>query len=229
MTEGKRIEGNFALVWVSDAQFVYKVKGKWAESLWQGHKLAHDVYEKYLVLARDGVCSRLRNLDLMRQKEEMEQEKAQMVVVIKRIRTNPRVYQPFASVPQAVAWLRHFEHDALRYPIMVVLGESHTGKTEWAKSLFQQPLELKIKNLTHFPDKMGEFTRGHHDTWIPDDVRDLNFFSTAPGCLARQIRCPRGICKHPWRSVSFLEVAVLCSNGCDMQLNNEEFRFVRVR
>ena len=54
-----------------------------------------------------------------------------------------------ASVPQAVAWLSHFEQDALRYPIMVVLGESHTGKTEWAKSLFQQPVELQIKNLTH--------------------------------------------------------------------------------
>ena len=58
---------------------------------------------------------------------------------------------------------------------MVVLGESHTGKTEWAKSLFQQPLELKIKNLTHFPDRLREFRRGYHDALILDDVRDLNF------------------------------------------------------
>ena len=29
----------------------------------------------------------------------------------------------------------------MRYPILVVLGGSFGGKTEWAKSLFKHPLE----------------------------------------------------------------------------------------
>ena len=63
----------------------------------------------------------------------------------------------------------------MRYPIMIVRGRSHTGKTEWAKSLFKKPLELKVGPLAHFPEKMREFDRSVHDGIILDDVRDLLF------------------------------------------------------
>ena len=66
---------------------------------------------------------------------------------------------------------------ALRYPLLLVLGPSHTGKTEWAKSLFCKPLELKIGTLEHFPEKMREFDRNFHDGLVLDDVRDLKFLS----------------------------------------------------
>lgn len=43
---------------------------------------------------------------------------------VRRIRSNPQVYKPFPRAPQAKEWLKLFETDALRYPIMVVLGPS---------------------------------------------------------------------------------------------------------
>ena len=55
------------------------------------------------------------------------------------------------------------------------LGPSRKGKTEWAKSLFKHPLELKIGSLTFFPDSLRAFKRGFHDRLILDDVRDLQF------------------------------------------------------
>ena len=58
---------------------------------------------------------------------------------------------------------------------MIVLGKSHTGKTEWAKSLFQRPLEVKVGTLEHFPEGMRAFDREVHDAVILDDVRDLKF------------------------------------------------------
>ena len=60
---------------------------------------------------------------------------------------------------------------------MLVRGASHTGKTEWAKSIFRNPLELKIGALEYFPEKMRDFDRNIHDGLVLDDVRDLQFLS----------------------------------------------------
>ena len=57
----------------------------------------------------------------------------------------------------------------------VCLFPSQSGKTEWAKSLFTCPLELKVGTLEHFPDAMRKFSRKKHDGVILDDVRDLAF------------------------------------------------------
>ena len=56
-------------------------------------------------------------------------------------------------------------------------GASHTGKTEWAKSFFRNPLELNIGTLEYFPEKMRDFDRNIHDGLVLDDVRDLQFLS----------------------------------------------------
>lgn len=75
-------------------------------------------------------------------------------------------------------WLEHFTRDLLRYPLLILLGASASGKTEYAKSLFQQPLELKVGSSEIFPAKMVEFKRGTHDALILDDVRNLDFLVT---------------------------------------------------
>ena len=48
-------------------------------------------------------------------------------------------------------------------------------KTEWAKSLFANPLKLLVGDLLHFPDGMRHFQRGLHDGIVLDDVRDFAF------------------------------------------------------
>lgn len=151
------------------------MSGKWPEDLWQSYKLTHDVYEEYLYKSRDKVVARKRNLECVREKELETQGKAEVQEVAKRVRGNPLLFRPFPEVPAAVAWLREFQEDALRYPILIVLGASMSGKTEWAKSLFGNPLEMKVGALTHFPDAMRSFIRGTHDGIVLDDVRDLKF------------------------------------------------------
>ena len=70
----------------------------------------------------------------------------------KRIRSNDKLYQGFAKVSEAESWQQLFSADALRYPVLLVHGPSWCGKTEWAKSLFKNPLVLLIGSLTQFPD-----------------------------------------------------------------------------
>ena len=133
------------------------------------------MYERYLFLARDGVQARKRNLDACKTWRETQEEQSEINAVVKRIRSNPAVYQPFPEVPQVSAWLHVFKTDRLRYPLLIILGPSASGKTEFAKGLFQSPLELKVGDTEVFPAKMMEFKRHFHDALILDDVRDLNF------------------------------------------------------
>ena len=168
------VAANYEPCW-TQAKIRYQVLGKWPEELWKQHKLSSEAYEDYLFSCRDGVPFRKRNLEVCVEREKAKTRKREMEDRAQRIRSNPLLYRPFPEVPAARAWLQLFLQDALRYPIMIVRGRSHTGKTEWAKSLFKKPLELKVGALAHFPDKMREFDRSVHDGIILDDVRDLLF------------------------------------------------------
>lgn len=166
------VEGNHQPVW-TDALSRYQVLGKWAEDLWKRRKLSHAMYEKYLYACRDGVTFRKRNLDAVRQKEEEACEDMEREAATKRVRSS--IFVPFPEVPEVTAWLSRFQEEVDRYPFLVVLGPSRSRKTEYAKSLFKAPLELKIGTLEHFPSQMRSFSRKHHDAIVLDDCRDFAF------------------------------------------------------
>ena len=136
------VDGNYWPCWVSDGLMKYQVLGAWPEKLWKKRRLTHEVYEEYLWLCRDGVLPRKRNLEAVREHEAEEADEEEIAANVKRIRSNPLLYRPFAEVPAVKAWLALFETDMLRYPILAVLAPSLSGKTEFAKSLFKAPLEL---------------------------------------------------------------------------------------
>ena len=170
------VVGNYLPAWAScpDA-FTYKVLAKWVDSLWRHYKLDDAIYEGYIFAAREGVQARKRNLDACKAWKEGQNEQSEMDAVIKRVRGNASLYQPFPEVPAVISWLKNFECDMLRYPLLILKGASASGKTEFAKSPFKQPLELKVGNSQVFPSKMVEFKRGLHNAIILDDVRDLDF------------------------------------------------------
>ena len=180
--------GNYLPCWTTSTMN-YQVLGKWAETLYKQYKITADVYERYLYLCRDGVLARARSLQACREHEAKRQAEGDIAARIKRIRSNPAIYKPFPKVQAAIDWLRQFDCDALRYPILIVLGPSRAGKTEWAKSLFASPLEIKIGSLTFFPDKLREFKRGVTDGLVLDDVRDLQFIVDHQDKLQRKYDC----------------------------------------
>ena len=166
--------GNYWPAWCEEP-VTYQVLGKWPEALWKKYKLTHDVYEDLLFKTRDVVQARKRNLDACREHQEAKVAKEAVEARVRRIRGNPELYRAFPDVPEATAWLKLFAQDALRYPFLVVLAPSQAGKTEWASSLFKNPLEAKVGDFEHFPDKLRQFKRGWHDGLILDDLRDLRW------------------------------------------------------
>ena len=116
-------------------------------------------------------------MDAVRSWERETAEKKDMQSAVKRIRANPALYRQYPIVQQVLLWLKEFKEDALRYAILVVIGQSLVGKTEWAESLFSHALKLEIGTLTQFPNKMRSFDRSMHDGVVLDDIRDLKFVS----------------------------------------------------
>ena len=167
--------GNYFPAWVADARLTYQALGKWPETLWKQYKITSDEYEKLLFLTRDGVVHRKRNLAACLQHGEQQGLEKRVGERTKRIRNNPDIYKAFPTIPVVATWLDTFKSDAIRYAILIVFAPSRAGKTEYAKSLFQKPLELKIGQLEFFPDRMREFRRGVHDGIVLDDVRNAEF------------------------------------------------------
>ena len=170
------VVGSYFPVWVPGARYTYVVKGQWPEALWRQRKLGHDTYEEYLVLCRDGYVTRKRALDAIKEAELQAATEAEILANAKRIKQT--LYKPMKEFPVLIQWWDLFAKDApdaLRFPILVLLAPSRCGKTELAMSLFKAPLKVQIGNLVHFPDRMRDFQRGHHDGIVVDDVRDLSF------------------------------------------------------
>ena len=115
--------GNYAPAW-TDELCTYPVKGRWVDCLWKAYKLDDGVYGSYLFLTRDSVVARKRNFDACVEAEEQLAHEAAVAARTKRIRANPTLFQPFPEVPEAKTWLAAFQEDALRYPVLVVLGKS---------------------------------------------------------------------------------------------------------
>ena len=115
--------------------------------------------------------TRKRNLDAVRQWEEDAEEDEERAETVRRVRQN--CFTPFSEVPEVTAWLALFSQEVDRYPFLVVLGPSRSQKTEFAKALFKNPLELKVGSLEHFPDGMRMFSRKVHDAVVLDDCRDF--------------------------------------------------------
>ena len=121
-------------------------------------QLSTAAYKPFLYLPRDGVLGRVRNLNKVQEEESRLELQQELEENVKRVRSNPEVYRPFAENPQATTWLKLFEADKLRYPILMVLGASLSGKTEWSKSLLKVPLQLKIAPWATFPTSFASST-----------------------------------------------------------------------
>jgi len=139
-------------------------------------KLTGEKYEEYLFLSRDGVVARKRNLDVCREWAEHREQEQGMLARATRIRTDGNLVRPFPEIPAVTEWLATFKEDRLRYPLLIVHGPSLSGKTEYAKSLFNgKHHEMKMGEIEHFPDSMRKFDRKIHTGIVMDDVRDLAF------------------------------------------------------
>jgi hypothetical protein len=169
------VHGNYGPCW-TDNKYRYEASGDWVETLWRRYQLVYNQAREYVVRCRDNVPARLRNLDEAFQREEELLDTAELQENRERIHSNPELYKPFKTFAVAQAWLRSLQIDSLRYAILLIGGQSRSGKTELAKSWFRNPCTMSVGDLvTVFPAKMRKYNRRFHDGIVLDDIRDLRF------------------------------------------------------
>ena len=170
------VAGNRGPAW-TDMDTKYAPKVQWAEKWWQLRKLTHEYYKELIVLCRQNVAVKLRQQEAVVQAENEKADRKRMGEDNGRIAKNPRLTKPYKTFEGPTRWLQMFASDARRYPIMIVLGESHIGKTDWLVSLFRNPLQLRIGILTSevWPARLRDFVHGEHDGIVLDDIRDLQW------------------------------------------------------
>ena len=101
---------------------------------------------------------------MRRESEEIEQ----------RLRSSA-AYITFPGSDLVQLWKENFAHYHMRFPILVLFGPSRASKTEYAKSLFSNPLLLQVGHSMFLPDGMRSYDRDRHDCIIYDDVRNADF------------------------------------------------------
>ena len=168
--------GNYQPAW-TETLSTYSVSGAWPFNLWKAYKLTDETYKEYLYLCKDALSAEKRNFETYVAWKEERELKQVVEDRQKRLRSNPAIYQPFQEVPEAQAWLRLFEAEDFRYPVLVVHAPSRCGKTMWACSLFSAPLKLQVGTLEFFPEGLRALDRKVHDGLVLDDLRDLIFLS----------------------------------------------------
>ena len=169
------VAANYEPAW-TEAKETYSVKAEWPETLWRAYKMEGDVYfNEYLFQCKDKVATKKRNYETYRAWQRQQQLEQDIQERTQRIRSNPKIYQPFGQVDQAQEFLALFQQDAVRYPVLVVHAPSFAGKSEWAVSLFRRPLYLEIGAQGLWPPGMKQLDRSVHDGLVLDDLRDLMF------------------------------------------------------
>ena len=91
-----------------------------------------------------------------------------------RLRQSP-LWKDFPEIGKIMDWKRKFEVDNFRFPILILLGPSRASKTQYAMSLFERPLVLRLGDALHFPDGLRRLSEGQHDGVVLDDCRDCTF------------------------------------------------------
>ena len=75
---------------------------------------------RYVVLCRDRVAARKRNLEEVTKGEDELLDHEEAAENADCIHSNPVLYKPFKTFEVAQEWLQSFTKDALRYSLMLV-------------------------------------------------------------------------------------------------------------
>ncbi len=143
----------------------FRVFGKWVENLWGDGKLDHDTYVGLSLRVRVGHAARMRDLDVVRAGEPEQKIDAQIAAVN---REHASMTLPFRTFPEITAWEGSFLKVAFRWKVLVLTGDSQSGKSTFAASLLDNPYTLTVESADAL-DLKG-FKRDSHDGIVLDNV-----------------------------------------------------------
>ena len=197
----------------------YPVNGDWVFNLVQQQKIEYDDAKELIVKCGRGIGRRLQDLNAWRQaRAEMEQ----MAYVKAAQSAHAAANREWREIPKILTWKKENTRPLMRRKkILVMVGRTGTGKTEYVKALFgpESVLELNAAGMLH-PCLRG-FDPEIHLCILWDEAeasliaQNRKLFQ-CPACFVELGFSPTGAMTY---SVMVNKaVMVVCSNRWDEQL-----------
>ena len=156
----------------------YTVKGTWLDDLWSQQKLDHDMYLEYACKVRVGFVNRVRQVEMVRERERSHTLRQRRMQVAERPAPLQKAFKPGVLSMLAV-WMAQHPIDEPRYKFLVLRGASRTGKSTLARSLGQvcpfggNPFVQTVQSALA-PDLRG-YDEQLHSFIVFDNVNDMRF------------------------------------------------------
>ena len=143
----------------------YRVLGKWLDDLWSDHKLDHKEYGDLPLQVRVGYSGRKRDLEqvLAHEREAVVDRKLEEVGGVQ-----DQLKAPFRVFPAVEAWESTFLEVRFRWPLLVLVADSASGKSSFAESRFDHPYLLTVEDAEYLD--LRDFDNTRHDGLVLDNV-----------------------------------------------------------
>ena len=162
------------LIWVAYCVQDFSVSSKNIMQLWQAGKMSHESCKEELVKSRgSGLQSCYAMVEFVESKEKSVMSDVQIEVLGNQLRSKMLA---FKSHPDVDDWKRQYDpHNfgkLVRYKILLLVGKSRSGKTQFAKSLFgnTQTMVLNCQGLGTAIPSLREVNRAVHCCIVFDEV-----------------------------------------------------------
>ena len=151
----------------------YFPKPSWVTGWWNQHKLTHEQYLRESVLFRTGHRARQAEVDAVMEAERRQYLKRRHEEAMTVLQARRREFKP--KPLQVRRWLAAFGVPDWRYAMLVLVGPSKMGKSEWAKDMRgpQKTLLVDCQNALH-PD-LAEFDPLRHEAVVLDEISGADF------------------------------------------------------
>ena len=146
----------------------YRVLGKWLDDLWTDGKLSHASYHDLALQVRVGFAARKRELEQVLAAEREERVDTRLVVVAHELE---RLKAPARSLPEVHEWESSFLQLDFRWKILLLWGDSASGKSTFAEGLFANPHVITVEESTNLDLKAFDFET--HDGIVLDNVNSF--------------------------------------------------------
>ena len=142
----------------------YRVQGKWLDDLLTDQKLDSDTYEAYALRVGIGYADRKRNLDVVRAAHREAWVDTRMACVDAEL---AKIRAPFRTFEEVKRWEDSFLQLDFRWKLLALVADSAAGKSNYAESLFDNPLVLTVEDADALDLKSFECDR--HDGIVLDN------------------------------------------------------------
>ena len=146
----------------------FAVNPRWVTAFWQSEHLTTESARAEYVRCKMNLMSNLQNLQVVDRETEAELLRSKKEIIDEALRAD---LCEFRFVAEKEPFLQQFEQIRRRYKFLVLHGASCTGKTVWAKFLFEDPdLVLEINCASCPEPDLREFRPMLHKGILIDEA-----------------------------------------------------------